>query len=69
VIDNSLNRLTTSANYASAESVQLLQAQDNLIQTDTAGVASQLSLAETQQAALTQVIASLDQQGNLFQKL
>jgi flagellin-like hook-associated protein FlgL len=69
VIDNSLNRLTTSANYASAESVQVLQSQDNLIQTDTAGVASQLSLAETQQAALTQVIAALDQQGNLFQRL
>ncbi len=69
VIDNSLNRLTTSSNYASAESVQLLSAQDNLIQTDTAGVASQLSTAETQQAALTQVIAALDQQGNLFQRL
>ena len=69
VIDNSLNRLTTSSNYASAESVQLLSAQDNLIQTDTAGVASQLSTAETHQAALTQVIAALDQQGNLFQRL
>jgi len=69
VIDNSLNRLTTSANYASGESVQLLQAQDNLIQTDTASVSSQLSMAETQQAALTQVIAALDQQGNLFQRL
>ena len=69
VIDNSLNRLTTSSNYASAESVQLLSAQDNLIQTDTAGVASQLSTAETQQAALTQVIAALDQQGNLLQRL
>lgn len=69
VIDNSLNRLTASSNYASAESVQLLSAQDNLIQTDTASVASQLSLSETQQAALTQVIAALDQQGNLFQRI
>ena len=69
VIDNSLNRLTTSANYASSESVQLLSAQNSLIQTDTASVATQLSTAETQQAALTQVIAALDQQGNLFQSL
>jgi flagellar hook-associated protein 3 FlgL len=69
VIDNSLNRLTTSSNYASSESVQLLSAQDNLIQTDTAGVASQLSTAETQQAALSQIIAALDQQGTLFNRL
>jgi flagellar hook-associated protein 3 FlgL len=69
VIDNSLNRLTASSNYASGESVQLLSAQDSLIQTDTASVASQLSTAETQQAALMQVIAALDQQGNLFDRL
>lgn len=69
VIDNSINRLTASSNYASSESVQLLSAQDNLIQTDTAGVATQLSSAETQQAALTQIIAALDQQGTLFQAL
>lgn len=69
MIDNSLNRLTTSSNYASSESVQLLSAQDNLIQTDTAGVATQLSTAETQQAALSQIIAALDQQGTLFNRL
>ncbi|HZD51366.1 MAG TPA: flagellar hook-associated protein FlgL [Silvibacterium sp.] len=69
VIDNSINRLTASSNYASSESTQLLSAQDNLIQTDTASVATQLSTAETQQAALTQIIAALDQQGTLFQAL
>lgn len=69
VIDNSINRLTASSNYASSESTQLLSAQDNLIQTDTASVATQLSSAETQQAALTQIIAALDQQGTLFQAL
>ena len=69
IIDNSINRLTASNNYASSESVQLLSAQNNLIQTDTASVATKLSTAETQQAALTQVIAALDQQGNLFQRL
>jgi flagellar hook-associated protein 3 FlgL len=69
VIDNSINRLTASSNYASSESTQLLSAQDTLIQTDTASVATQLSSAETQQAALTQIIAALDQQGTLFQAL
>jgi flagellar hook-associated protein 3 FlgL len=69
VIDNSINRLTASSNYASSESTQLLSAQDSLLQTDTAGVATQLSTAETQQTALTQVIAALDQQGTLFDAL
>jgi flagellar hook-associated protein 3 FlgL len=69
VIDNSINRLTASSNYASSESTQLLSAQDTLIQTDTASVATQLSTAETQQAALTQMIAAIDQQGTLFQAL
>jgi flagellar hook-associated protein 3 FlgL len=69
VIDNSINRLTASSNYASSESVQLLSAQDTLIQTDTAQVATQLNMAETQQSALTQVIAALEKQGNLFQAL
>jgi len=69
VIDNSINRLTASSNYASSESVQLQSAQDSLIQTDTAQVATQLNMAETQQAALTQVIAALEKQGTLFQAL
>lgn len=66
VIDNSINRLTASSNYASSESVQLQSAQDDLLQTDTAQVATQLSTAETQQASLTQVIATLEKQGTLF---
>jgi len=69
IIDNSINRLTASSNYSSSESVQLLSAQDDLIQTDTASVATQLSTAETQQTALTQVIAAIEQQGTLFQAL
>ena len=69
MIDNSINRLTASSNYASSESVQLQSAQDTLIQTDTAQVATQLNLAETQQASLTQVIAALEKQGTLFQAL
>jgi CheY-like chemotaxis protein len=69
VIDNSINRLTASSNYASSESVQLQSAQDTLIQTDTAQAATQLNVAETQQAALTQVIAALEKQETLFQAL
>lgn len=69
VIDNSINRLTASSNYASSESVQLQSAQDNLLQTDTAQAATQLSTAETQQASLTQVIAALEKQGTLFDAL
>jgi hypothetical protein len=51
VIDNSINRLTASSNYASSESVQLQSAQDDLLQTDTAQVATQLSTAETRSRA------------------
>jgi flagellin-like hook-associated protein FlgL len=69
VIDGSITQLTAASNYSSSESVQLQSAQDALLQTDTAQVASQLSSAETQQAALTQVIAAIDQQGTLFSQL
>jgi flagellar hook-associated protein 3 FlgL len=69
VIDNSISQLTAASNDSSSESVQLQSAQDSLLQTDTAQVASQLSAAETQQAALTQVIAAIDQQGTLFDRL
>jgi flagellar hook-associated protein 3 FlgL len=43
--------------------------QDNLLQANTAQVATELSSAETQQSALTQVIAAIDQQGTLFNQL
>jgi flagellar hook-associated protein 3 FlgL len=69
VIDASITQLTNASNYTSSEAVQLQSAQNSLLQTDTAQVASQLSSAETQQAALTQVIAALDQQGTLFSRL
>lgn len=68
-LDDSITRLTAAGNYNSGESVQLRAAQNALIQTDTAKVASQLSAAETQQAALTQVIAAIDKQGTLFNEL
>jgi flagellar hook-associated protein 3 FlgL len=69
VLDDSITSLTAAGNYNSNESIQLQSAQDGLLQTNTAQVASQLSSAETQQAALTQVIAAIDQQGTLFNDL
>lgn len=68
-LDDSINRLTAAGNYNTSESTQLQSAQDSLLQTNTAQVASQLSSSETQQAALTQVIAAIDQQGTLFNEL
>lgn len=68
-IDDSITRITAAGNFNSSESVQLKAAQNSLIQTDTAKVASQLSAAETQQAALTQIIAAIDKQGTLFNEL
>lgn len=69
VLDDSITRLTAAGNYNTSESTQLQSAQDSLLQTDTAQVATQLSSAETQQTALTQVIAAIDQQGTLFNVL
>jgi len=68
-LDDSITRLTAAGNYNTGESTQLQSAQDGLLQTNTAQVASQLSSAETQQSALTQVIAAIDQQGTLFDDL
>jgi flagellar hook-associated protein 3 FlgL len=65
-LDDSITQLTASGNYASSQTVQLQSAQDTLLQTNTAQVASQLSSAETQQASLTQVIAAMEKQGTLF---
>ena len=68
-LDDSITRLTAAANYNTSESTQLQSVQDTLLQTNTAQVATELSSAETQQSALTQVIAAIDQQGTLFNQL
>ena len=68
VIDNSLSRLTTATQTASSEKLQLTAAQTNLMQASVAQVATDLSLAETQQTALESVIAKLGS-GSLFDKL
>lgn len=69
ILDDSITRLTAAGNYNSSESLQLKSAQNSLIQADTAQVATQLSSTETQQSALIQVIAAVDQQGTLFNRL
>lgn len=68
VIDNSLSRLTSAASYVQSESTEIESVQTNLLQADVGQVATQLSTAETQQAALSQVIATLGKQ-SLFDDL
>ena len=67
-IDNSLTRLTAAETYTQSEQTQLSAAQTNLMQADVGQIATQLSTAETQEAALSQVIAKLGQQ-SLFNDL
>jgi flagellar hook-associated protein 3 FlgL len=68
ILDNSMTRLTAATNYTSSEKTQLLSAQTNLLQADVGQIATQLSTAETQQTALSQVIATLGKQ-SLFNYL
>jgi flagellar hook-associated protein 3 FlgL len=68
LIDNSMSRLTAAENYTQSEGTQLTSAQTTLLQADVGQVATQLSTAETQQAALSQVIATLGKQ-SLFNDL
>ncbi|MGC2639105.1 MAG: flagellar hook-associated protein 3 [Acidobacteriaceae bacterium] len=68
VIDNSITRLTTAENYTQSEQTQLTSVQTNLLQADVGKIATQLSSAETQQAALSQVIAAMGKQ-SLFNDL
>jgi len=69
-IDNSITQLTSATDAATSEKTQLIAAQTNLMQADIAGVATQLSLAATQQTALEAVIAQLESVSNsLFSKM
>lgn len=67
-IDNSLTRLSAAETYTQSEQAQVTAAQTSLMQADVGQIATQLSTAETQQAALSQVIAKLGQQ-SLFNDL
>jgi flagellar hook-associated protein 3 FlgL len=68
VIDNSLTRLTAASDSVASEKTQLTATQTDLMQADVAQVSTQLSLSETQQTALEDVIAQLGS-NNLFAKL
>jgi flagellar hook-associated protein 3 FlgL len=67
-IDNSITQLTAASDAVSSEQTQLTAAQTNLMQADVAQVSTHLSLAETQQTALEDVISQLGS-GSLFDKL
>ncbi len=69
-IDNSMTQLSAASGKVTQEQMQLTTAQTNLMQADIPTVATQLSLAETQQTALEDVIAQLESTSNsLFSKL
>jgi flagellar hook-associated protein 3 FlgL len=69
-IDNSITQLTAASDAVTSDETQLTTAQTNLMQADVATVSTQLSLSETQQTALEDVIAQLDSTSNsLFSKL
>jgi flagellar hook-associated protein 3 FlgL len=68
VVDNSLTRLTAATDAANSEQTQLTAAQTTLMQADVAKISTQLSMAETQQTALEDVISQLGA-GSLFDKL
>jgi flagellar hook-associated protein 3 FlgL len=69
-IDNSITQLTAASDAVTSDQTQLTGAQTNLMQADVAQVSTQLSLSETQQTALEDVISELDSSSNsLFSKL
>jgi flagellar hook-associated protein 3 FlgL len=69
-IDNSITCLGSATDAVSSEQTQLTTAQTNLMQADIGQVSTKLSLAETQQTALEDVIAQLGSSSNdLFSKI
>jgi len=69
-IDNSITQLNAASSATTNEQTQLTAAQTTLMQADIPTVSTQLSLAETQQTALEDVIAQLESVSNsLFSKL
>lgn len=70
VLDNSITQLQSAQTYTQTEGTQITATQTNLLQTDVGLVSTQLSTAETQQAALTQVVNLLEKNnGSLFSLL
>jgi flagellar hook-associated protein 3 FlgL len=68
LLDDSLSRLTAAESSARSDSTQVTVVQTDLMQADTASIATRLSTAETQQSALSNVIATLAR-GSLFDYL
>jgi len=67
-IDNSITQISTASGTVRTEKTQLAAAQTELMQADLATVATQLSLAKTQETALESVIVQLGS-GSLFDRL
>ena len=67
-LDNSLTRLSAATDAVTGEKLQLTTAQANLMQADLPQISTQLSLAETQQTALEDVMSQLGS-GSLFDKI
>ncbi len=69
-VDNSITQISAASSAVTNEETQLTTAQTDLMQADIPTVSTQLSLAETQQTALEDVIAQLEStSNNLFSKL
>jgi flagellar hook-associated protein 3 FlgL len=68
VIDTSLAQVQAASSYAQTDASQQTAAQSTLLDADAASVATNLSNAETQSAALSNTIASLAK-GSLFDYL
>jgi flagellar hook-associated protein 3 FlgL len=69
-IDNSITQISAASEAVTSEQTQLTTAQTDLMQADVAQDSSQLSLSETQQTALEDVISELNSTSNdLFSKL
>jgi len=67
-LDNSLSQLTAASDAVTNEKTQLTAAQTDLMQADLPQLATQLSLAKSQQTALEDVISQLGA-GSLFDKI
>jgi len=69
-VDNSITQISAASSAVTNEKTQLTTSQTDLMQADIGTVSTQLSLAETQQTALEDVIAQLESSSNsLFSKM
>jgi flagellar hook-associated protein 3 FlgL len=69
-IDNSINQLSSASTAITNEKTQLTSAQTNLMQADVASLSTKLSLNESEQTAMEEVIAQLNSTSNtLFSKM